>query len=311
MPALSGLRELLSGLLRPSFDNSDLWDILSDLVGQFAPGQLGVQHVPSHLDPTLSTSPFEDWAITWNGHADTLAGLTNLNRAVPFRQAHERAIHWHAQQLEIIRALRGIYFGIASVALPRGHGLADPDLDWDDPAISLPPGGADFGDTFLDELPLDWRRQAQVACPELPLGFVDSLCGLLATEAQSGEPWRLTSWLEFVFLLHELGSPKLPVRSLSSEGWLDAADVPLGAPELTVAVQLRLVRKTLRRMFAVWQRDDILVDAISLEEFGVSFRVSGFSFPIRASLLQAARLRLYRFCAGRRICTVGDLARLA
>ncbi|CAE7238032.1 aquIMA [Symbiodinium sp. KB8] len=305
-----GLRELLLGHTRPDGDNSDLWDILSDLVGQFSPGQLLVQHVPSHLDSALSTSPFEDWAITWNSHADTLAGLTNLNRSVAFRQAHERVFQWHSRTLEALRALRGIYFGIAS-ATQHGRRDADGlDPDCEEPDLSPPPLGTDFGDSFLDELPLDWRQQVRASCPELPQGFVNSLSELLANQAQSGESWRSISWLEFVFVLHELGSPQFPVKSLSGNQWLEAAAVPLGAPELTVAVQLRLVRKALRCLFAVLKRDDIFIDAISLVEFGVAFKVDGFSFPVRTSLLQAARQRLFRFCAGRKICTVGDLARL-
>ena len=305
-----GLRELLLGHTCPDGDNSDLWDVLSDLVGQFSPGQLLVQHVPSHLDLALSTSPFEDWAITWNGHADTLAGLTNLNRSVVFRQAHERVFQWHSQTLEALRALRGIYFGIASATQHGSRDAAGPEPDCEEYDISQPPLGTDFGDSFLEELPIDWRRQVRASCPELPHGFVNSLCELLANQAQSGESWRSISWLEFVFVLRELGSPQFPVKSLSGDQWLEAADVPLGAPELTVAVQLRLVRKALRSLFAVLKRDDIFIGAISLVEFGIAFKVDGFSFPVRTSLLQAARQRLFRFCAGRKICTVGDLARL-
>ncbi|CAE7241535.1 aquIMA [Symbiodinium microadriaticum] len=305
-----GLRKLVGGITLTPADNADLWQTLEELVRLYPEGHLVIQHVPSHVDSNQSRSPFEDWVIEWNHHADTLAVLANMNRPLDLRRVHEQAIGWHNYMLEASRALRGLYMGIANATLPnRNRDALEHDTDENVPSLQ-PPTEA-FVEDFADSLPIAWRQVVVSACPDLPPGYVLALADFLLTQAQASAPWRAVSWLEFVFMLHERGVPQFPVRSLSSDTWQSSEHVPLGAPALTVAVQLGLVRKAMRRIFKALQRDDLLIDFISLSDFGVSFSVSGVRFAVDASLLQAARRRLLQFCAGRKISTVGDLARFA
>ncbi|CAE7270136.1 aquIMA [Symbiodinium sp. CCMP2592] len=304
-----GIRGLLEGPSPGSDENPDLWQLLTELVVAYPVGWLLVQHVPSHLDPGLGVSPFEDWLIRWNGHADTLAGLTNINRALDLQAAHQMAYNWHLRHLEILRALRGIYFGIADITAKSGH-TCPSEVDPEDTEFPLPPPVPALIDSFEDALSVSWRQQALHSCPDLPQQFMQQLCDFLLQQGQTGESLRRVSWLELVFVLHAHGGPRFPVRALTSGQWSNQADVPLGAPALTVDVQMSLLRKTLRRILVALRRDDMLVDGLSLLEFGVTFRIGGILISVGSSLLQAARNQLFQFCAGRKVCTVGDLARL-
>ncbi|CAE7342035.1 aquIMA [Symbiodinium sp. CCMP2592] len=274
-----GIRRMLRGDFFTPAENADLWELL------------------------------REQAIQWNAHADTAAGLANLNRPLELTNAHARALGWHEQTLEVIRALRGIYFGIAAATQRSGFAFGG-EAELEEPrSPDLPPPASAQAD-FLDELPLNWKQRAADACPELPATFLLSWCSFLADEADSGDLWRQISWLEAVFIFHVLGGQRFPVRSLSGEGWRNAADVPLHCPTLTVAVQFSLTRRALKGIFKALQREDLLVDGIDLVDFGISFAIGGFLFPVRSTLLLAARSRLSEFCAGRKICTVGDLARI-
>ena len=89
-----------------------LWDILGDLT----PGQLRAQHIPSHLDPLLCENAFEEWVAEWNGHADTVATLTNASRSSDTQRIAAEAIRYFTDTAACIRALRAIYLQIAEIS---------------------------------------------------------------------------------------------------------------------------------------------------------------------------------------------------
>ena len=303
-----GIRRIQAGTFVANTENPDLWALIAELVRMYSAGDLMVQHVPSHLDPRSSLSPFEDWAISWNSHADTAAGIANLNRSWELQQAHERAYNWHNTTLAAIRALRGIYIGIAALTQSSCK-TAVREVDNAEPDVDLPAPIIDAAPSFEDSLPVTWRRLAHQACPELPARFVDDLCDFLVDPTHAVASWRRVSWLEIVFIFRHLGK-SFPVRSLTTDKWLSASDVPLGAPSLTVAVQLSLLRRSFRRIFRAIQREDLLVDSISLVDLGVTFYLEGVLFPVGSDLLLASRSLISLFCSRRKVCTVGDLARL-
>ena len=303
-----GIRQLQQGTACKNSENPDLWELIAELVQVYADGDLTVQHVPSHMNPELSLSPFEDWVIFWNSHVDTAAGVANQNRPWALKQAHERAYNWHRSMLEVIRALRGIYMGIAATTQPAGRPEGT-EIDTVDTEIALQEPVLHDGPTLEDALPVNWRLLALQACPQLPAQFVDALCDFLVDPRHVDAPWRRISWLELVFVFRHLGKP-FPVRSLTTDRWLNAAEVPLGAPSLTVAVQLSLMRRALRCIFRAIRREDLVVDSISLVDLGVTFYMEGILFPVGSDLLQAARSLISLFCHRRKVCTVGDLARL-
>ena len=70
-------------------------------------------HIPSHLSEDLTDSPFEDWLARHNAHADSVAGLCNLNRGADISAALTQVSGYHARLLEAGRALRTLLFRIA------------------------------------------------------------------------------------------------------------------------------------------------------------------------------------------------------
>ena len=303
-----GIRAAIEGHFQLPHDNSDLWTLLVDLVACYQPGQLGAQHVPSHLEPSTATSPFEDWAIHWNSRVDRLAGTANLNRPAELHDARSRALDWHNTMLTDMRALRSIYFDIAEVTLRRtGTESADEDPPEQLMALPVPEDGIEYD--LEEDLPVAWSVIAPAACPDMPQRFVLSVCEILFTHGGQPRNWHKISWIELVFLLHLTGAVQFPVRSLTSDAWLPAHEVPLGAPALTVAVQIGLVRRLVQRVLKAFQLDTLLFDDASVLELGICFRMGGACLPVNGLLLQRARLQVSQFCSGRKVCTVGDLAR--
>ena len=300
-----GVRALLAGDFRSPGDNMDLWDCIQGLVELFPGGWLFVQHVPSHLQPESSISPFEDWLICWNRHADTLAVQANLNRTASFRRLHENAMSWHLKHLAYLWALRGIYVGIASKDQQRC--TSDPhDDEIEEIQASLPPVRVQLS-TLADEVPLMWRPVARQQCPEFPYDFVEGLCELVFGHGDA--PARDISWLELTFSVLELGRPLFPVRALTDDGWLAAEQVPLGCPKLTVAVQLRLVRTVLSRIVHALGLDSCLVFWLDLTDVGISFPCDGVRCSLETITLQSARRNIRLFGNGRSIRSVAALAR--
>ena len=112
---VTGVQACLDGLDHEPTDNHDLWQQVQALLEQLPPTLIRVFHVPSHLGPGLTASPFEDWVAEHNGHVDSVAGLANRNRSVDFARIHCQADQYqnHQDTLAQIRALRTIYFRLA------------------------------------------------------------------------------------------------------------------------------------------------------------------------------------------------------
>ena len=58
----------------------DLKTLLAELLLQCNTGLVHIHWIPSHLDFSLCTSEFEEWACLWNDAADRAAGICNRNR---------------------------------------------------------------------------------------------------------------------------------------------------------------------------------------------------------------------------------------
>ena len=115
----------------------------SGRTGGTTPDRFLVWHTPSHLDRQLTEAPFEDWLAAGNDHADLLAGIANRNRPQQMLQAFEAARAYHTDQLQLLRAFRSIFFGIADLG-PTFHGRErGADYDMWEPLIPPPPHAAE------------------------------------------------------------------------------------------------------------------------------------------------------------------------
>ncbi|CAE7670713.1 unnamed protein product, partial [Symbiodinium sp. CCMP2456] len=206
----TGIEQLQAG--RPLDDDADadLWQVLDGLVAQLDPARFMVRHTPSHLDARLTEAPFEDWLAAGNGHADLLAGIANNNRPQRMVEAFEAACAYHNDQLQLLRALRSIFFGIADRGTVRGTQALAADDDMWEPTVPTPcsrPRSLEIEDM----LPLNWcSRLVEVRCG-LPLDFVKELCVFLFEQDAASDVAYELSWLEVVFALHLEDRVQYPV----------------------------------------------------------------------------------------------------
>ena len=155
-------------------------------------GTFQVFHIPSHLDPCLTTGPYEDWISRCNGHA-------NNQRQVKFMNVHAAAVQYHNAMLKKQRALRQIYFRIAEITRqPQTVTDAVETLEAEPtlPAIAWRPKLVDLE----LHLPVTWAQQISRGS-SLPTDFVHELCSFLWNQHAATELAAQVSWLELVFVV--------------------------------------------------------------------------------------------------------------
>ena len=303
---VTGVQACLDGLDHEPTDNLDLWQQVKALLDQLPHTLIKVFHVPSHLSPGLTASPFEDWVAEHNGHVDSVAGLANQNRSVDFVSIHNQAVQFHQATLAQIRALRTIYFRLArsrmTSELPcpemEEAGSVDQELTTEalDKAVDLE-----------HALQLNWHS-AVMSRSTFPSDFVYSICDFLFTQdSQSTCAYRVT-WLEFVFML-ELGMGlEFPVSDQQGR-WCSAKSVVFRPAPPTVARRLHIVRDVAKSSLRALGLEAMLVSGLDLIGFGISYRLDGFVGGVDPILLLRARARLASFCGGRNMRSSAALAR--
>ena len=307
---VQGIDKLLHGSPLPDDpENDDLWRRVSDMVNSFEHDAIYVQHVPSHLDLSRTTSAFEDWVAIWNARADRVAVQANQNRSVHFLEVYHAALRRHEFFAKAIRAFRHIYFAIAEIT--GGRPPCQRVADDGDETIELAGQAPQY---FLrcasiqDRLPVNWHTQAAAATGFVPATFVTALMNELIRLDEAEVMACKVSWLELLFLM--VGNPRVefPVQCPSTGAWVPASTVLFSAP-LKAACQLRLLRKVLGHVVRVLSLQDLCCKGISLADLRVSAPQDGLLVGISAIDLMEARSRLAVFTKTRPIRSVSDLAR--
>ena len=224
------------------WSNYDLWPRIWQQLRDIPSGLLVIQHVPSHLDPSKCRSPFEEWIARWNQHADTVAGIVNLNRPTCFVGVHQQAVEHWLHYAGILRALRSIYDSIAELT----HGHPRRALHSDDCELieDLAPATLTREHDLQELLPPCWRELFPDTCLGLPCGFVIQVVQLLVDmDAHSEGTFRL-SRLEILMIAIIDGRVDFPVVS-SSGCWVDRDSVPFAGQSLTLGAKFSLFRRLL------------------------------------------------------------------
>ena len=83
---------------------------------------------------------------------------------------------------------------------------------------------------------------------------------------------------------------QFPVADGSGQGWVHSGFLPFNCSRLTVAVQLRLFRRTARFAFQQFDMDAVIAQSVSLVRLGYSMSsegvVIGCDFDLRANAKQ-------------------------
>ena len=121
----------------------------------------------------------------WNGHADLLAGMVNMNRA-------------HHEHTEACLRLRQIFLGIAHSVSEASRTEPDDPVE-DDVTLA---GRAKEVD-LVDRIPIGWKSLLG-SCSGLPVGFIQDVCNFVFThDADHGTVFDV-SFLEMVFMMDSL-----------------------------------------------------------------------------------------------------------
>ena len=289
------------------FADADLWRTLAALLEQLPASRFQVRHTPSHMDQRLTDSPLEDWLAQHNAHADLLAGLCNRNRPALLTEVHAAALRYHRRTLDIVRALRSIFFAVAGHAAPYLGPGPDPQTE-DAEALVPSPGSLPRRLDLEEALPLNWRSLLESVQCGLPQSFLQQLCDFLVSLDTEAEEAYALSWLEFVFLLHQKGSYPYPVCDNHGK-WLDPSALVFSPPEHTVAVRLSLVRRAMRPALRCLGLERICISGIDLSDLGVRFALDGVVLGVRNAQLLRARAHAGHFVQGRATATKQILAR--
>ena len=242
----------------------------------------------------------------WNQHADTVAGLANLNRPAPFALAHAAATqHWQHLS-EVLRAPRSVYdaIAIATQGEVRRALHAGDHCELDGNPV---PEMQVREETLSELLPLCWQDALGHLSVGLPNGFLIRLMQLLLDlDACSTGVFRL-SWLEILMIFILDGGLEFPVVS-SSGDWVDRNLVPFAGQPLTLGARLTLLRRAVRSLVKHFGCEHICINRLSLVELGFWFPLGGILLGCSEAKLGQARKRLYEFAHGRKCDTVASLS---
>ena len=283
-----GIRRLLEDATWLPKANVDLWTQIAELVRCYSHDTLDVQHVPSHLEPKACESPLEEWLASWNGHVDLLAGQANLNRDFAFAAVHAQALCYHQQTVDVMRALRSIYFGIADRTAHQ-RGISADVADADDAVVEV--DSTREGPRLHEEVSLNWTLRAVSVCAEMPEGFVQQACRFLIQQDKSSTEIFEISWVELLVMLLIDGGVAFPVHCPVQGRWVERQSSPL-MPNSTFAVQLRVVRSVWRRSLGADVLDQFRVQDLDRVDLGIMFPLDGLRLGCNLDLLHRARAAL-------------------
>ena len=250
---------LRSQSLRGIATNVDLWHTFLRLVQRLHPEQVQIRWIPSHQDLQEAADPYEEWCIRWNDAVDRLVDNLNLQRPKHFWQSQHNMQQCWNLWAERIRVLRKFYLNVAgetgsSSRVNQGIHTYGALLE-DDHMIA---------DSFVDQLPVNWRILAEGRERLFPTSFVHQMVEQIARWDQCSEPIQLYSDIEICLALaldRSFHFPTLEANTLkwSARSYFDHFERPL-------------ITKLLR---AVTPCLDLLVDCFGLTDF----RVVSFSSP--------------------------------
>ena len=277
---VQGMQALQSGeTVKINRDNADLWRRLRDSLGKLEPGQLVINHVPSHLAADKLVSPFEDWLSMQNNSADTAAVQANLNRWAYGCDPYYRVVRRFETQAGILRSLRKLLFHIAEA-----------------------PTGA-------LQLDADEKATLQASFLQAPTEFVVAVWDFLLISEGAHVQKFILAWLELTSLLSETHGFQFPAICPRTGRWASARTLPFAPGRLTLAAQYGLVRRAVMAGLQLFGLSDLVICGSDLSILGVCRPQDGIFVGVDPDSLIQAREKLRSFCRSRPLRSSADMAR--
>ena len=100
--------------------NADKWYEVDQLLLNGGQARITSSWIPSHLQPTLCESPFEEWVAAGNNTVDATAVSLNANRPPALDELMRNQRTWDDLWIGRLRSLRRYYFDVFADTRPTG-----------------------------------------------------------------------------------------------------------------------------------------------------------------------------------------------
>lgn len=283
--------------------NQDLWrEVLEALEAQVREPR--ATWIPSHLDETLCTSPYESWFCFWNDRVDRLAVSCNEQRSEFYYQKLQAANQYAEDTMCQMGQLFSFYSHVAEEA-KDSEVLAEPQTSEDTPEMHFCVTDKEALSSFL---PGQFsERLTAIGHMSVPNLFISRLLSWLVSQEDAADGTYACSFLELVFMLISSGVD-LPLKNPSTGCWehMDYFSMPIRP---TVASLIRMVRLAVKLGADVFGYGELLFFHQNKVALGIHSPCSGLFLRLNSSLVKDTRFSVHTWTSSWPIRRVADLAR--
>ena len=282
--------------------NQDLWHRVKSLLEELADLSPHVCWIPSHVDESWSTDPFDDWWIRWNARGDKAAVQSNSSRPTEYWRCFDAMKAHHEATKDILSQLREFYLKVAKLESTSTRLESLPEL----PEPSENAQIAHFGDLIC----IGWKHlliEHFAESPHFPLQFCCDVFTWLGNNEQLHTAPIQVSFLELTLCLVQTPGFRFPF--LNSQGSWELWHITDRMERPTVAYLLGMLKRVLVAAFRVCSLDGLLLRKIDLTSMAVAFPCEGMWFSLDRPVLASSRSLLVEFTRSRALRKACDLAR--
>ena len=304
---ISGARSLQDGrFCWEGCEHHDLWSQLASVLQALPRESVLFQHVHSHIQVELCESPAEEWLSSWNGFADTLAGLQNQNRPWSFVRLHEEALRYRGDMQSVVRTLRQMYDAIGGQDQEqqiRRRG------EFEEPLTNAPVQQVSEERTIFlsDLLPVAWMAGIDAGDTPLPGDFLREFMQFLLAQDECADKAHRVSFLELTVMLLCSGVV-FPVVGTGLTRWVSPL-ASCAASCTTFSVQLRAARQAAHWAIGRYGLESVVCHRLDVTSLGCTIPFDGFVMGCDVVLLGKSHGILREFTARRLIKTAAGFAR--
>ena len=284
-------------------ENHDLFDQLRAIFVQLTPSQLTLTWIPSHLDPSLCDTPFEEWVECWNSVVDTQAVYTNRQGRPPsFNQMLNEAVSYDETWHDRRTTLQTYYLAVASEQqevqeTPQEQVIID-DTDWSARAGCL---------SLLDQVPVDWIARVPPVLQKIPKSFIIHILAALERSESPEEDFVPVSFIELAFIF--LVQPGFSIPRSQAEDVQSLYQIDTFFVRPTLAYVVSLIRGALRGIVSLFGLDHMFVARADRSAVCIHFPTEAMLCQVRSNILQELRRKMDLYTHGRGFRRASDLAR--
>lgn len=258
--------------------------------------------VPSHLDPQLCTSPFEEWIAANNNLVDKLAVETNRQRSPAFHELRDKQKSWDLSRADALERLRSYYFAVFEATRTERPpvmimNIVDSDDDEEGALYS-------FSDVLMPALEAD----SFVQHTGFPFAFWLSILGWVCQHESDQSMAMPVSYLELTFGLLKIDPISFPFGDPHGGGWKLVDRFTL-FERPTLVYFLGIIKKVFKFVCSTWTTTSPSVSGLDRSSIGVYTPQQGVLMRLPSEFLARVRHSVMLFTRRRQIRRACDMAR--